>query len=398
MKAWRMTLNAFRNSPIIWTGVLVALMYPVILVNVFMPGYGGILHRVDHMRMAIVNHDPHLGREIISGVRTHAPVEVSVLPTMQAAEKALENRSVQLILQIPTNVTPQIRSYQPATLSFVLDDSNPVMVNDIMDSVGQGITQAVNTQVASQMLRHMSTGPQSHSKANLRRTVAPPVGFLVQPIHASWITIHSTAGFAQEMIPLMFLIGFSVGGMTLATNLEAAALQLPSGIHKWHPFVIRSVIIIGISLMVSGVSTFMISVATGPFTRGFIAIWAFEWLASAAFMYVAQIATLLFGPRGLLANLLVLIISIVSSGAIVPPQLLSAYFLGLRRILPGTYAVNGTFNVLFGGTGTTEDVVRLFAILIVAILLGALIVLVKSTPDVGLWDQEMHHHVSLEQR
>ena len=66
-------------------------MYPVILVNVFMPGYGGILHRVDHMRMAIVNHDPHLGREIINGLRPHAPVEVSVLPTMQAAEKALEN-------------------------------------------------------------------------------------------------------------------------------------------------------------------------------------------------------------------------------------------------------------------------------------------------------------------
>lgn len=398
MKGWRVTLNAFRNSPIIWAGVLVAMMYPVILVNVFMPGYGGILHRVDQMRMAIVNQDPHLGQEIIRGLRTHAPVEVSVLPTMQAADKALENRSVQLILRIPTNVTPQIRSYKPATLAFVLDNSNPVMVNDIMDSVGQRITQAVNTQVASQMLRHMSTGSQSHSKANLIRTAAPPVGFLVQPIHASWIAIHSTAGFAQEMIPLMFLIGFSVGGMTLATNLEAAALQLPSGIRKWHPFVIRSVIIIGISLMVSGVSTFMVSVATGPFTQGFIPIWTFEWLASASFMYVAQIATLLFGPRGILANLLVLIISIVSSGAIVPPQLLSAYFLGLRRILPGTYAVNGTFNVLFGGTGTREDVVRLFSILIVSILLGALVVLVKRTPDGGLMDQEIHHYASLDQR
>ncbi|MCL4352162.1 MAG: hypothetical protein M1318_05895, partial [Firmicutes bacterium] len=127
-------------------------------------------------------------------------------------------------------------------------------------------------------------------------------------------------------------------------------------------FAIRCVAIIGTSLIVSGVSTFMVSVATGPFTQGFIPIWTFEWLASASFMYVAQIATLLFGPRGIVANLVVLIISIVSSGAIVPPQLLSAYFLGLRRILPGTYAVNGTFNVLFGGTGTTEDVVRLFSI------------------------------------
>ena len=184
--------------------------------------------------------------------------------------------------------------------------------------------------------------------------------------------------------------------MTLATNLEAAALQLPSGIRKWHPFVIRSVAIIGISLIVSGVSTFMVSVATGPFTQGFIPIWTFEWLASASFMYVAQIATLLFGPRGIVANHVVLIISIVSSGAIVPPQLLSAYFLGLRRILPGTYAVNGTFNVLFGGTGTTEDVVRLFSIVIVSILLSALIVLVKRTPDEGLVGQEMHHHLSLD--
>jgi hypothetical protein len=371
-------------------------MYPVILVNVFMPGYGGILHRVDHMRMAIVNHDPHLGQEIISGLRTHAPVKVSVLPSMQTAEKALENRSVQLILRIPTNMTPQIRSYHPATLSFVLDNSNPVMVNDIMDSVGRSIAKAVNTQVASQILRQMFTKTPPHSKASPIRTLTPPMGFLVQPIHASWTAIHPAAGFAQEMIPLMFLIGFSVGGMALATNLEAAALQLPSGIRKWPPFVIRSVAIIGISLIVSGVSTFMVSVATGPFTQGFIPIWTFEWLASASFMYVAQIATLLFGPRGIVANLVVLIISIVSSGAIVPPQLLSAYFLGLRRILPGTYAVNGTFNVLFGGTGTTEDVVRLFSIVIVSILLSALIVLVKRTPDEGLVGQEMHHHLSLD--
>ena len=70
--------------------------------------------------------------------------------------------------------------------------------------------------------------------------------------------------------------------------------------------------------------------------------------------------------------------------------------LGLRRILPGTYAVNGTFNVLFGGTGTTEDVVRLFSIVIVSILLSALIVLVKRTPDEGLVGQEMHHHLSLD--
>ena len=392
-----MTANAFRRSPMTRAGILVAVLYPLILANIFMVGYGGILHRVGQMRMAIVNQDAGIGRQIVQGLVKSSPVQISLVSTVQNANHELNNRSVQLIMRIPPNLTNRIMSGHQGELHFTFNNSNPVIVKDIMGSVANGITQNVNAHVAQNVLPNvlnaarLPRGKTTTANRNLSQGTSQLASFLTQPIKSSFSNINATASFAQEMIPLMFLIGFYVGAMTLATNLEAAALQFPSSITKWRQFVVRSVVIMIASLVVSGVGTAMISVLSGPFASSFMKIWVFEWLVSASFMYVAQIWTLLFGPRGILANLLLLIIQLVASGAIVPPELLSAFFRGLRRALPGTYSVNGTFNLLFGGAGTSEDVVRLLYILMSAILLGAIVVFAKRDADTELNAQEYQH-------
>jgi uncharacterized phage infection (PIP) family protein YhgE len=87
----------------------------------------------------------------------------------------------------------------------------------------------------------------------------------------------------------------------------------------------------------------------------------------------------LFGMAGMLFNIMLLSAQLVSSGTIVPRELLSDFYVGLGAVLPATYAVEGNMNLLFGGPGVGQEAAVLFLITAVAVMISAAAVAVKGS-------------------
>ena len=77
-----------------------------------------------------------------------------------------------------------------------------------------------------------------------------------------------------------------------------------------------------------------------------------------------------FGMAGMLFNIIALSAQLVSSGAIVPRELLPDFYVKLGEALPATYAVEGLMNVLFGGKGIGSEVVALAIIAIIGFVIS----------------------------
>ncbi|GIQ65925.1 hypothetical protein PACILC2_44930 [Paenibacillus cisolokensis] len=116
----------------------------------------------------------------------------------------------------------------------------------------------------------------------------------------------------------------------------------------------------------------------GQANSGFMALWGFLSLILMSFMFFAQLFLLLFGFAGMLFNITALSAQLVSSGAMVPRELLSGFYRHLGDWLPATYAVEGSMNLLFGGSSPAGPAWLLAAFAAGSLALGAVITALRS--------------------
>lgn len=115
----------------------------------------------------------------------------------------------------------------------------------------------------------------------------------------------------------------------------------------------------------------------GHIKLGFLSLWGFQTLFVGAFLFLAQLFVLIFGTAGMVFNIILLSLQLVTSGALVPRDLLLDFFYSIGRYLPATYAVEGNMNILFGGTTLSHDLWALCWIIFMVILLGMATVAMK---------------------
>src|SRR5690625_7022887 len=105
------------------------------------------------------------------------------------------------------------------------------------------------------------------------------------------------------------------------------------------------------------------------------------------FLALSQVFVMLFGHIGMNFYIALTAIQLVSSGAIVPRELLSSFYQGISKVLPATYGVNSYFSLIYGGGNLVSDMKYL------SIIIGFLLIIAigdrKSTrlnsSHVAIW-------------
>jgi uncharacterized phage infection (PIP) family protein YhgE len=99
-------------------------------------------------------------------------------------------------------------------------------------------------------------------------------------------------------------------------------------------------------------------------------------------MFFAQMFLAVFGMAGMFLNMAVLSLQLVTSGTIVPREMLSGVYQWIGRFLPATYSVEGIMNLQFGGVHTGKDAELLLATILVsvAVTVGAILIKKQGTP------------------
>ncbi|MFC5448910.1 YhgE/Pip domain-containing protein [Paenibacillus aestuarii] len=362
------TVIKYVKKPQTIVAVVVALMAQIIFCVVWMTAYDGVLDRVNHLKVAIVNQDGAAGEALAKQLESDLPFEITELDQKQAADRLIQ-RDVHLIVTIPEKFGQMLQtSGTQAELTYTLNESNPQMTKSMMQTVVTQVTNEMNrnaalqgTQVVLQQLK-LPADQASHTAQSL-----------MNKVHAQVQNLNKVDGMDNQMVPMMLVLASYVGAMLMAMNIHQVAQTIGSACSTRQHFAVRALIILAAAAIISIAGSSLIAALGGQMASGFAAFWLFHFLTLVTFMFFAQMFLVVFGMAGMFLNMMVLSLSLVTSGTIVPKQLLSSFYQSLGQFLPATYSVEGIMNLQFGGAHTEKDVWMLMVTMVcsAAITAGA---------------------------
>lgn len=370
-----MILKAFMKRPTTIIGIATALMFQIIFAVVWMTGYDGVSNRMDRLHVGIVNEDAGAGVQVANQLAASLPVKTEALPDVGEAQRKLDDRELQMVIRIPATFSADVADTgKTASIQYMLNESNPATIKSMMTAVADQVTATVNKMAIGQ------GAAQALAKAGMPADQASAAaGALSERVVSDMQSIHPVKGMNSQMVPMMMVLASYVGAMIMGMNMEQSsmAVAMATGAGKWRRFGTRAVINVAAAFVVSLVGTSLVAALGAQTEEGFLALWGIVFVVLLTFMFVTQMFLLLFGMGGMLFNILALSAQLVSSGAMVPRELLPSFYVHLGDGLPATYAVRGLMDVLFGGGGLGESVAVLLLIAAAAAIVGALAVALK---------------------
>lgn len=366
-------IKTFIKSPQTMVGIIIALMFQVVFTLIWMTAYDGVNDRMDRMMIAVVNEDQGLGETVVSGLKERLPFEL-VNVSAEEGREMLENREVQLMLSIPADFSAKLQaSGEKAQLHYQINGANPAMVKNMMESVAAGITESINKQATEQGTSQLLLGLSMP---------AEQVGIFVEEItgkvESNVDTIHPVDGMNNQMVSMMLVLASFVGTMIMGMNLHQASLIIKKETSLWQRFGARVFINLFSSLLISLIGTSLVYMLGGQMEHGFFAFWMFQALFVATFLFFSQMFLTLFGVAGMLFNIAMLSLQLVTSGALVPRILLNDFYRSFGEVLPATYAVEGLMSLQFGGSIKMADIYWLIGIGIISLTIGMISELARS--------------------
>jgi uncharacterized phage infection (PIP) family protein YhgE len=340
--------RAFFKQPSTLTGIVAAVMFQIIFSVVWLTGYDGVTERTHNLKIAMVNQDPGVGGHILNDLRKTLPFQTYVMDEKSIALDKLNNREVHMVLLVPEDFSKQLQAPGgKARLEYMLNESNPAMIKSIMQEVSHSLTESVNKQA---------------------QVTADGIS---DQVTAQIFSINKAEGMANQMIPMMLVLSSFVGSMLMSMNLQQSDTLIGDTICKWKKFFVRTAINMTSAIVIGAIGASLVLALGGRANSGFFDMWGFQSLFLVTFMFFSQVFVLIFGEKGMVFNIIFLSMQLVTSGAMVPRELLSRFYYGLSEYLPATYAAEGVMNLRFGGPSASADIWALLGIAIMSLAVGA---------------------------
>ncbi|SDE41405.1 YhgE/Pip N-terminal domain-containing protein [Paenibacillus sp. UNCCL117] len=371
-------LRAYFKKPATIIGIVTAMMFQIIFSLIWMTGYNGITDHTGQLSIAVVNEDQGAGQKLGEQLAASLPFKITAGLNLEEAQAMLERREVQMVLHVPADFSKRLQSQgQQAELAYTINESNPMMIKSMMQSVASGITATAGKQATVQGTEVVLK--QANVPAAQAQAIAQGVA---DKVTSTIAYTNPVAGMNNQMVPMMLVLASYVGSMIMGMNLQQATMMLGTGISRWSKFGARVLINVGSSVLIALVGTSLVIAMGGQHAGGFVSLWLFQALFLLTFMFFSQMFLIVFGMAGMLFNIAMLSVQLVSSGAMVPRELLGSFYHALSEYLPATYAVNGGMNLLFGGPSVGGEAQMLAVILVVCAGVGlAATALRKEAPQ-----------------
>jgi uncharacterized phage infection (PIP) family protein YhgE len=354
----RSLIMRFLKQPATIIGIITALLFQVFFSLIWITGYDHVTDRVDRLPIAIVNEDGASAQPVVDGIAGSLQFVTRQDLTLSDAQDALEHREIRMIINIPQGFTQQISNPSASTeLRYLVNESNPQMVSNVMQTVALKVTAAMNTQSSNTALNQtLEAMKLPQAQAEIIKNAAS------SRISANVEVINPTTNFAQTMVPLMIVTASFTGAMLLAMNLQKASSNLSGQFGKWDRFAARFVIMGGTAVITSLVGTMMVNSLGIHSSSGFLLMWLFEFTVILSCMILAQFSLLLLGDAGAWLNIALLSIQMLASGATIPRDVLSPFYSWIGPFSPAYYAVDGMLDLVIGGSGVWQDMFYLLCI------------------------------------
>ncbi|MCC2459497.1 ABC transporter permease [Bacillus mobilis] len=365
------TLKQFLKRSGTYIGIVVALSFQLIFFCVWLTAYDGVNERADQMRIAIVNEDGNIGSKIAEGLQRNLPFQVKAEQSVEKANKAMNDHVYDMIIEIPASFSKDINETGKSNVNFHINQANAMMAKQLMEGAAKQIRDNVNKEITSYKKQAIVGKLQAVGPENIeviKGVTEDSIGFTVHKVN-------DAKGFSANMVPLMMVLASFVGAMIMSMELSKVAKEVKNG---WSNFVSRQVI--------NGTVSILLACITIGLMRGFQielheavwSIWVFQAIVFFAFLSLTQMFITVFGNAGMIFNIISLSLQLVSSGVIVPHEMLSKTYQTIGELFPATYAANGYYTIIFGGVSLEKNIISLLVIILVTQLVAVITVSIKG--------------------
>jgi len=366
-------LQAYWKRPSTIIGIVTAVMFQIIFVVVWMTAYDGVTEadRLKQLNVGIVVSNQAANKAMADKLAEELPVSTQFIATKQEAEQLLDERYLQMVITLPEDYSDSVKdTNRTATIRYSINESNPSLTTNLMNSIAMQVTALANKEAIGQGLQVVLK--QAKESDEQSGYIAKS---LSERVTSEFANTNSIQGMNNQMAPMMLLLASYVGTMIMSMNMAQSSSALAaSGIGRWRSFIARNIINVVAAVFVSLIGSSLLILLGGQAERGFLMLWGFQSLFVLSFILLSQLSLLLFGMGGMLLNILLFSVQLVTSGAMIPQDLLSTFYLRLGQLLPASYAVDGSMDLLFGGTRVGSDSLILLIFIVLSFGIGVLVV------------------------
>ncbi|WKT78692.1 YhgE/Pip domain-containing protein [Lysinibacillus fusiformis] len=375
-----------------YIGIVATIAFQLIFFTIWMTAYDGVDERADQLSIGLLTEDTEMGTQIVKDMKDNIPFTLKEYSSMKEAEQALNERQINMIMQIPANFTNELQTGKKAEIIYSINQANASVAKSMMDGVAKQLTEEINqilyplqqnqaidvfSQQFAQLPFEQNTSQQIN--ASVKTTIMTVKDHAVD---ATIIKTNDVKGFAANFVPLMVIISSFVGAMVMIMQHQQATQMVQSSVSKWQLFLARQLLNVGVALTLPFLTIGLMHLFTISSNESFLSIYLFQSVMFLAFLCLAQVFVILFGNIGMVFNICALSLQLVTSGVLVPKTMLSEGYKQIAAMLPATYGADGYYTIIFGGSADNllQNSSSLGIIILVTLVIATITVAIKRAP------------------
>lgn len=384
------TLKQFFKHPETFIGIATAFAFLLIFFCVWMTAYDGVNDRTDKLKIGLVNEDEQMGSMIAKEIVKNVPFEVKKYQSIDSAKKEMNQRNLDMVMQIPEIFSSRLQEKGETEIKYYINQANASLAKQIMDGAAKNIAQSINENIyaykqqliLSNLHEQLGTAVPSNELAQeFSKSISQALESLnIQSVQTTVEKTNNMDGFAATMVPMMIVLASFVGSMIMSLNINIVSSKIKNDYSRWSIFLARQIINMGASILLASITLLFLAIFNIELNTALIETGIFQILVYFSFLSLTQMFVILFGPGGMLFNILTLSLQLVTSGVIIPKTMLSSFYQTVGSYLPATYAADGYYSVIFGGKSLTTDMMALLLVSAVTLFVALIrIVLLKNS-------------------
>ncbi len=375
-----------------YIGIIATIAFQLIFFTIWMTAYDGVNERAEQLSIGLVVEDTAMGQQVAQNIKGSIPFSMEDYSSMKEAESALNERQINMIMQIPTDFTNQIQAGKEAEIIYAINQANASVAKNMMEGVAKQLTEEINqTLYPMQQNQAVEAFAQQFAQLPFEQQTAQQITTSVKTtvmnvkdhaVDGTIVKTNDVKGFAANFVPLMVIISSFVGAMVMIMQHQQAAQLVQESLSKWQLFLARQLLNVGVAFTLPLLTIGLMHLFDIASQESLLSIYFFQAVMYLAFLSLAQVFVIAFGNLGMVFNICALSLQLVTSGVLVPKIMLSEGYKQVAAMLPATYGADGYYTIIFGGS--TDNLLQnsssLGIIIFVTLAIATLIVTFKPAP------------------
>lgn len=384
-------LKSLFQSKIFLAGLLIPIIWQIVYFSIAIPAMNQGDARISNLKIAIVNEDQVIGRQIAGQLEQALPFKIEKTDDISRARAAMDNGDYSMVIHITDNFTADLQQGRGRILYYV-NQAAPSMTKQLMETAANNITRTLNENafntlretVKLQSAASLSqSGIPAETQAVVTKALNQALSVLTStPVSGDIQKTNYAEGLIKTAFPLYIFLTFFIGSVAMTFTHGWAYKKLAAGFSRNRVFLAGLAVNLVYSLVLPGIVVFFAAVFGISFSHHIANVWL---LLAAGYFTFLSLFQMFFHWLGLPgAGIMVLLLfplQLVASGLLYPREILPAFYAMASGCLPATYFGNGIIKVFFGALLISAEIGILLLMSGIFITVSALALFKKVKPS-----------------